>query len=475
MNTNISSDKVSGMDWISISEIVTGLVLNGKISETSVYPDIFFPPYSDIIKLVKIGKYKIEDIIERVGLSPVQASFDAAGSITLSVDVDWIGILKNSCVLYQTGKEMEKVARNLQRGTPADIKGTQENLMTLMKSSCDVDQPRYVIRNTKDVFSQREKIPFVIDELFKQGTVSVIAGEGGSAKTYLLLCAAISVALGKDFLNLQTSQCPVLYVNEEISETSFTDRVEYVLHGLDGDENTPFNYINMAGLNLLDDSDLLLLEREIKNTASKFIIIDALSDVMPGGDENSSKDMTKMFLGLRKIASMNKVTFVVIHHKNKQGGYRGSSDIVNKPDNLWEIDYDGKTCEFKLIPKKIRDGKPKKYFGKVNFVFDQEELSKVYVTASTPEKQTYKRLSASEEEVYNIVLRYKQISVPDIKSYVESCSEEAARKAVYTLAEKGLITRINKGKQGAKAIYAPFEMEEESLSMTEAEVEISFN
>ena len=44
-------------------------------------------------------------------------------------------------------------------------------------------------------------------------------------------------------------------------------------------------------------------------------------------------------------------------------------------------------------------------------------------------------------------------TIGDICSAADVCSEQSARKAIYTLADKGLIYRSDLGKQGSKETY----------------------
>ncbi len=67
--------------------------------------------------------------------------------------------------------------------------------------------------------------------------------------------------------------------------------------------------------------------RAIRDVDAKLVIIDALADVMAGGDENSVKDTQPVFMQLRKIAEETGAAILVIHHVNKMGDYRGSTAI----------------------------------------------------------------------------------------------------------------------------------------------------
>lgn len=87
--------------------------------------------------------------------------------------------------------------------------------------------------------------------------------------------------------------------------------------------------VSLAQFNLLKNSDDAdLLTRLVLELDAKLVIIDALADVMLGGDENAVKDTQPVFANLRFIAELTGAAFIVIHHANKLGGYRGSTAIA---------------------------------------------------------------------------------------------------------------------------------------------------
>jgi len=108
------------MKWIENSELVAGLVITGKISCSSVRPEIFYPPYDEIIKRYKTGTETIEELIENVGLTPVQACLEAAKSINGLSKMDWVRMLENSAAMYQAGTQMEKLGGALKKGKEID-------------------------------------------------------------------------------------------------------------------------------------------------------------------------------------------------------------------------------------------------------------------------------------------------------------------------------------------------------------------
>jgi len=71
--------------------------------------------------MLKEGK-ELSDLVERVGINPVQSALDASKSLNgLSTTTDWLGILERTSALYQAGHSLEKKARQLQKGESVDL------------------------------------------------------------------------------------------------------------------------------------------------------------------------------------------------------------------------------------------------------------------------------------------------------------------------------------------------------------------
>lgn len=108
------------LSWQDTSEIVCGKVIKGEYSINAVRPDIFFPPYCDIIKAIKAGTTEIEDLIEIIGLSPIQAALDSIKDINGLGEANWVKLLERTYASYTAGQHLEKFGRRLQKGDEVD-------------------------------------------------------------------------------------------------------------------------------------------------------------------------------------------------------------------------------------------------------------------------------------------------------------------------------------------------------------------
>lgn len=108
------------MRWTDASEIVAGLALKQRLALGALRPDIFMPPYNEIIKAMKNGDYDVEDLILKVGLEPVQAAIHAQENVNGLGSSDWVQILETSYTLYSAGQQLEKLGKKMQSGEEPD-------------------------------------------------------------------------------------------------------------------------------------------------------------------------------------------------------------------------------------------------------------------------------------------------------------------------------------------------------------------
>jgi RecA-family ATPase len=198
-----------------------------------------------------------------------------------------------------------------------------------------------------------------------------------------------------------------------------------------GNEDIPIYYVSLAGFNFLtnkDDADHL--KEIILSTGSRLIFIDALDDIMAGGDENSVKDIQPVFMALRKVCEETHSSIVLIHHTNKQEGYRGSSAIPGAVDTMVKVESKEGSQSIKLKTEKNRDGKPIDLFAEI-----QWEQDNYYITEgkATP----FDGFNDREEKVLDYMRSNDdEIVIMDFLRTVPSNEEKKFRNAITNLVKK---------------------------------------
>lgn len=176
---------------------------------------------------------------------------------------------------------------------------------------------------------------YIVDRLIPDASITILSGTSRSFKTYTLLEIALSVARGEPlFGQFSTLQGGVLVIDEENGERLLQKR----LYQLGATADLPIHFVALQGFQLDDKHiDAALLACEARNI--KLVIIDALIRIHDA-DENSAREMSKVFRKLRRFTEAD-VAVLVTQHNRKQGAMnggsgnemRGSSDILAAVDS----------------------------------------------------------------------------------------------------------------------------------------------
>jgi hypothetical protein len=325
------------------------------------------------------------------------------------------------------------------------------------------ETPRYIIRDAKYVLTPRPPIESIIQGIITKGSVNVLVGMFGSKKTWSAISAAVCDALAKEWLGHAVKQGVVLIIDEESGDERLSRRLAMALRGEVGSETTPIYYISLAQFNLFKNAeDAALMIKAIRLIDAHLIIIDALADIMAGGDENSVKDTQPVFMQLRKIAEETGAAIIVIHHVNKMGGYRGSTAIPGAIDNMILVESKDDSNFIKFKSLKVRDGLPFEFNAEAHWTEDQ-----FWLTVADPEDQSQ---NTPLGKPHHYVMHYLasnggEALLTDIQDHADRCTPEGAKIATYALVEQGYICRSDEGGRGKKATY---KLTERGVKWTEA-------
>ncbi len=202
----------------------------------------------------------------------------------------------------------------------------------------------YFSRAQRDIFSQR----YIMYPLIAERETMVFAAEPKVGKTAVALKLAMCIARGESLdekLAVHEPR-PVLYfslegaravemrleaeslkrkeLGEELPETDMlfvVDRPHDFLHQDQQVENCQ----KIVNHNAMCQQEF--------GTDLGFIVIDTLTKAMPGGDQNSVEDTSKLFKMVDMLRAAGiKATICFIHHLSKQGNVRGSTNIEAEVD-----------------------------------------------------------------------------------------------------------------------------------------------
>jgi hypothetical protein len=176
------------MKWIDYTEIVVGHVLRGKLDPHAVNPDDCYPPYGEVIPIMRDGGTR-EDVITKVGFSIVRDAIHASEGVNGEVTaLGWLKLLEQSASKFKNGTDLKKVAEDL-------IAGKEVDLGKLLQYAASIDLGYRSLTPLSDV--EPEKNAWI-----KTGYDPIDDNVGGLPMAGLVLIAA-SPGVGKTTLALK--------------------------------------------------------------------------------------------------------------------------------------------------------------------------------------------------------------------------------------------------------------------------------
>lgn len=182
------------MNWIGVTEIVTGFVLKKKLDANMVNPNDLYPPYNEIIPLVRDGM-ELPDIVTKVGFSSVHIAIEACESVNGDMKpLEWLKALQKTAGMAQAAVKLEKAAKDLKEGRDVDL-GTALMAVSMIDNNYRSWTPmtEVVLEDTVWVKTGWKPLDECLGGIVKAG-LTVIGASPGVGKTTLLLKIAGKMA-----------------------------------------------------------------------------------------------------------------------------------------------------------------------------------------------------------------------------------------------------------------------------------------
>ncbi len=190
---------------------------------------------------------------------------------------------------------------------------------------------------------------YIVKHVLDQGAMSVVYGPSNSGKTFWATDLAFHIAAAMPWRGYRVAQAAVLYVAAEggrgVSNRIAAIRAELAF----GQVDIPFA-LRRGGMDLLhEQADLQAvcdMAAEVQAKAPGLplmIVIDTLSRIMAGGDENNAADMTALIRNVDAIREKTAAHIMLIHHTGKDvaRGARGHSSLRAATDTEIEVSNEG--------------------------------------------------------------------------------------------------------------------------------------
>lgn len=180
---------------------------------------------------------------------------------------------------------------------------------------------------------------WLIEGMLIENGLAIVAGPPGCGKSFITIGMALSIAskLPQWFGRNIVRSGPVLYISAEgVGDLKYRMQAWEKATGVKT-EDTPF-YLVRQTINFMAEPDidrlLITVQRMVTLTGETpaLIVVDTVSRVLPGADENLQKDMTRFVRACDILRETFNTSVMGVHHTSKGGELRGSTVIPGAGD-----------------------------------------------------------------------------------------------------------------------------------------------
>ena len=194
----------------------------------------------------------------------------------------------------------------------------------------------------------------LVEDVLHSNTLSCIYGKPGSAKTFVALDWALSIATSTNWQGLPVTQTPVLWVAAEGAEglhkRIWAWMVEHQAGNIPADQFVTYP----QPINLFDPAQAAALADLVAADGYGLVVVDTLARSSLGAEENSAKDMGLVVEAAESIRRASRAAVLLVHHTARNGeNPRGSSAIDGAAYTLWKTELEADTV--KLVNEKAKE------------------------------------------------------------------------------------------------------------------------
>lgn len=225
---------------------------------------------------------------------------------------------------------------------------------------------------------------WLVEGLISKGDTTLVVGPSGIGKSWLTLGVTLAVAEGwTSFLGLPMKNVPagggrVLYVDQENPLDVVLTRLRQLGITERGMEN--IRYLWNCGVRLDRDPDKFLDEAMDFNPS--LVVLDSLTRLHTQEENNAGAIAALMNNGITPLSRETGAATLLIHHDNKAGDPRGSSDIMASVDAALQARRAGEENPGSFFLKQIKSRR--QLDGQHLFVSIRDDEDRVLLVADQP-------------------------------------------------------------------------------------------
>ena len=193
---------------------------------------------------------------------------------------------------------------------------------------------------------------WLVEDVLPTDALAALVGPSGKGKTFVTLDLSCSIATGRRWLGHRSiPAAPVLYIAAEGTAGLRARVAAWIAEHGQPAAGLPVYFI-CETVNLLEPQDVDHVIRAMAALPQPpaLVIVDTLHRAMPGGDENSAKDVGLVITNADRVRRAVGCTVLMVHHSKKDADIeRGSTSLRAACDTLLMLrDDEGSrslTCE----------------------------------------------------------------------------------------------------------------------------------
>lgn len=224
-------------------------------------------------------------------------------------------------------------------------------------SGCDSNEVADLHIYTMDELLSLKPEEFILAPVLMPGFYCLIYGGSGVAKTWFALHLAICLSQGqapfKHWKFCGTAPLNVLYVAGEMRPSVYGKRLGQLL--AEQESNPHFGLIREEDkvFDLTTESDQESIFKAVMAQQSKVVVLDNLSTLATNGH---TEGQFEKILGFIRKLQADGIIVLLVHHENREGGFKGSGKIELVADQSLHLfsSGNGKKIELLVRAEKIR-------------------------------------------------------------------------------------------------------------------------
>lgn len=186
---------------------------------------------------------------------------------------------------------------------------------------------------------------WLIEGMLIERSFSLLFGAPGTGKSFVAIGMALAVAGAGPWWGREVKRTgPVIYISSEGTLDMKFRLAAWEAHHATDASALPFLLIPET-MSFMDGGDVQRLMATIEMTIAKhgppsLIVVDTVSRVLPGADENLQKDMTQFVRSCDLLRERFAATVLGVHHTSRAGNLRGSTVFDGAADALFSLERD---------------------------------------------------------------------------------------------------------------------------------------